>query len=270
MKVLAHILVFTLCASAALWPASACAEDADAWQFGASIYGWFPDISGETAFGLSGGNEFKIGIDDILENLEFTLMGVFDARKGRWGVLTDVIYMDVGNAKSGTREGTIGGSPIPTTATADIKLDIESWVWTLTGYYRAITKPGYTMDVIAGTRYLDVVQKIDWSLTGAIGSIDPAYRSGAAKTSLTNWDAIIGARGRYAFGAKKTWFVPYYLDIGVGDSDITYQGIIGLGYAFGWGDIVAVWRYLYYDFASDKAIKDMNFSGPAIGATFRW
>jgi len=33
---------------------------------------------------------------------------------------------------------------------------------------------------------------------------------------------------------------------------------------------VAAWRYLYYDMPSGKAIKDINFSGPAIGLTFRW
>jgi hypothetical protein len=81
---------------------------------------------------------------------------------------------------------------------------------------------------------------------------------------------IFGVRGRLAFGAKKTWFVPYYLDLGFGESDLTWQGIAGMGYAFRWGEVVAVWRYLYYDLQSGQAIADMNFSGPALGVTFRW
>ncbi len=90
----------------------------DGWQFGASIYGWFPDIAGQTAFMQPGGsNEFEIDIDNILENLEFTLMGVFDMRKGRWGLLTDAIYMDVGGSETGTRNATIGGIQIPFDAT---------------------------------------------------------------------------------------------------------------------------------------------------------
>ena len=64
--------------------------------------------------------------------------------------------------------------------------------------------------------------------------------------------------------------MPYYFDMGAGDSDFTWQGIAGLGYAFHWGEIAAVWRYLYYDLSSGSAINDMNFSGPAIGVTFRW
>ena len=113
-------------------PAQQSAGETGSWQFGASIYGWFPDIAGETAFTQPGGsNEFKIDIEDILDNLEFTLMGTFDARKGRWGFLTDVIYMDVGNSKTGTREASIGGNPLPITATADVNLDLESWIWTV-------------------------------------------------------------------------------------------------------------------------------------------
>jgi hypothetical protein len=247
------------------------ASETGSWHFGASIYGWFPDITGQTAFTPPGGSgDFEIDIEDILENLEFTLMGTFDVRKGRWGILTDAIYMDVGNSGSGTRKASIGGIQLPVDATADVDLDLESWIWTITGYYRALDRPWLTFDVVAGARYLDVEQKVDYDVTGNVGSIPAPGRSGTAKESLSNWDAVIGVRGRFAFGAKKAWFVPYYLDVGAGDSDLTWQGIAGMGYAFRWIEVAAVWRYLYYDLPSDKAINDMSFSGPAIGVTFRW
>ena len=247
------------------------ASETDSWQFGVSIYAWLPDLAGETAFTQPGGsNEFKIDIDDILDNLEFTLMGTFDMRKGRWGILTDVIYMDVGGSQTGTREATIGRNELPVNASANVDLDLKSWIWTLTGYYRALDQPGMTLDVVAGARYLDVEQKVNWVVTGNVGSISLPDRTGSAEVSLTNWDALIGLRGRFAFGAQNAWFVPYYLDVGAGDSDFTWQGIAGLGYAFHWGEVVAAWRYLYYDMPSGTAIDDMSFSGPAIGVTFRW
>ena len=247
------------------------ASETDSWQFGVSIYGWFPDLAGETAFTQPGGStEFKIDIDDILDNLKFTLMGTFDMRKGRWGIFTDVIYMDVGGSQTGTREATIGGIQLPVNASANVDLDLTSWIWTLTGYYRALDQPGMTLDILAGARYLDVEQKVNWNVTGNFGSIPIPDRTGAAEAGLTNWDAIIGLKGRFAFGVQNAWFVPYYLDVGAGNSDLTWQGIAGLGYAFRWCEVVAAWRYLYYDLPSDKAIKDMSFSGPAIGVTFRW
>jgi hypothetical protein len=252
-------------------PSGANAGDETPWQFGVSIYGWFPDIDGETAFTQPGGsNDFTIGIDDILDNLEFTLMGTLDMRKGRWGLLTDLVYMSVGGSETSTREASIGGRPLPVNASAYVNLDIKSWIWTLTGYYRTIEKPGYTLDFVGGARYLDVEQTVNWDVTGNVGSITPSDRTGTAEGTLSNWDAIIGVRGRVNFGARHTWFVPYYFDIGTGESDFTWQGITGIGYAFSWGEISAAWRYLDYDLPSDDAIKDMYFSGPALGIAFKW
>jgi hypothetical protein len=247
------------------------AGEIDSWQFGVSIYGWFPDIAGQTAFTPPGGSsDFEIDIENILDNLEFTLMGTFDVRKGRWGFLTDAIYMDVGNSKTGVREASIGRNQLPVDATANVSLDMESLIWTLAGYFRALNQTGLTLDVLAGARYLDVEQKVSWNVTGAVDSIPVPDRTGAANASLNNWDAVIGVKGRFAFGAKKAWFVPWYLDVGAGESDLTWQGVAGLGYAFRWGEVAAAWRYLYYDLPSGRAIKDMSFSGPEIGVTFRW
>jgi hypothetical protein len=247
------------------------ASETSSWQFGVSIYGWFPDITGKTAFTQPGGsNEFKIDIEDILDNLEFALMGMFEVGKGRWGFLTDAIYMDVGGSESGTRDATIGQRQIPVGAAADIDLDLKSLIWTLAGTYRVLEQSGFTLNVLVGARYLDVEQEVDWDITGNVGSIPAPDRTGSAKASLANWDALIGVRGRFAFGVQKAWFVPYHLDVGAGDSDLTWQGIAGLGYAFRWCEVAAVWRHLYYDLSSDKAIDDVGFSGPAVGVTFRW
>jgi hypothetical protein len=271
MKHSKYVAAFTLCASTALLPAATLASEQESWQLGLSIYGWFPDISGQTAFTPpGGGGDFKIGIEQILDNLEFTLMGTFDARKGNSGLLVDMIYMGVGNSKSGVREGTIGGTPIPVGASAAVDLDLDSWIWTLAGYYRTVNQPQSTFDLLAGLRYLDVEQKVNWNITGNVASIPIPDRTGTVEASLDNWDVIVGARGQFTFGASNTWFVPYYIDVGTGDSDLTWQGIAGLGYKFHWGETVAFWRYLEYDLPSNSAIADINFNGPAIGVTFRW
>jgi len=246
------------------------ASETESWQFGVSIYGWFPDIRGETSFTPPGGSDFKVDFDNIFDNLEFTLMGTFDVRKGRWGILTDAIYMDVGDSQTGTRKATIGRRALPVNASANIDLDLETLIWTLAGYYRVLDQPGMTLDVVAGARYFDAETKVDWVVTGNVGSIPVPDRTGSVKESFKNWDALIGLRGRFAFCAQNAWFVPYYVDVGAGDSDLTWQGMAGLGYAFHWGEIEAAWRYLYYNLPSDKAIEDMNLSGPVIGVTFRW
>ncbi|MEI2789432.1 MAG: hypothetical protein V9E93_11155 [Steroidobacteraceae bacterium] len=80
----------------------------------------------------------------------------------------------------------------------------------------------------------------------------------------------VGAKGRAAFGADRTWFVPYLVDVGAGDSKLTWQAMIGLGHTFQALDVKAVWRYLEYDFGNDSPIQSLNFNGPALGVTYRF
>lgn len=67
-------------------PAAAQAQPRDEWQFGATIYGYFPDISVTTRFApAGGGGEFTLDIGTILDNLKFAFMGAFEAHSGRLG-----------------------------------------------------------------------------------------------------------------------------------------------------------------------------------------
>ena len=63
-------------------------------------------------------------------------------------------------------------------------------------------------------------------------------RSGTKKVSESVWDGIVGVKGRYAFGDDRKWFVPFYLDVGTGQTKLTWQAAAGVGYAFHWGDVV--------------------------------
>ena len=80
----------------------------------------------------------------------------------------------------------------------------------------------------------------------------------------------MGVKGRFDLGQQGAWFVPYYADIGTGDSDLTWQAMLGLGYSFGWGDLIGAWRYLDYDMPSGDGLRDLYSSGAAIGVTFRF
>ena len=257
--------------SAVLLPAAAPADEGDPWVFGASINGWFPDIAGRTAFPSGpGGGDFTVDVKDIIENLEFTLQGSFDARKGSWGIFTDLIYMDVGTSNQNLRQGTIGGSQIPASVTASVHLDMKSLIWSAAGYYRMVDRDGAYFDVLAGLRYADVEQTLSWSLTGNIGQLPLPGREGSGTVSPDYWDFIVGLRGRGVLGQDGKWFIPYYADIGGGDSDVTVQAFGGIGYAFSWGEVVAAWRYLEYDLPSGGPIREMDFSGPLVGVGFRW
>ncbi len=259
-------------ALAGLTPVAAQAETADdAWQYDAAIYLWLPAIGGETSFPANtGGSSVDISAEDVLDALKMAFMGTASAKKGQWGLWTDLVYADFGAKKNGSRDFTIGNTPIPGNVNANLKYDIKTWIWSVAGTYELVKKPNYSLDVLAGARYLDVSQTLDWSISGDISGLPPVSRDGSAEASASLWDGIVGVKGVADLGSDHKWFIPYYLDVGTGQSDLTWQINAGIGYRYSWGALVATWRYLDYELESNDPIKSVNLNGPLFGATFHW
>lgn len=264
-------------AAGALLPSMAAAQAQQApwqggkWEYAGTLYGWFPSLSGTSRYPVdAGGSTVNVSTDKLLDSLNGFFMGSLEAHNGRWGAFTDLMYLDVGGSKSGTRNFSIGDIGLPATTSADLNLDIKGWIWTLAGEYRVKSDPDLKVDLLAGARLLDLKQNLGWAISGSLGPIAPASRAGSKEASQSNWDGIIGVKGRYTFGADRKWSVPFYLDVGTGQSDSTTQAAVGVAYAFGWGDIQATYRYLDYKFKSNRIMQDVNLSGPMIGATWRW
>jgi hypothetical protein len=241
----------------------------DAWQFRATVYVYLPSISGSTAF-PAGGTDINVSTHQIISTLKFAFMGAFEARKGPWGAYTDLMYLNAGGSKSGTRALSIPGVQLPIGATADASLDIHSLVWTMAGEFRAISTQEASVDVLAGVRLLHLKENFDFSFSTDVGPFVGAGRRGSSEQSSDDWDGIVGLKGRIIGGVSRKFFIPYYVDVGTGNSRLTWQAIGGLGYAFGWGDVIATWRYLDYDFKSGRVIQSIRLSGPVIAASFRW
>ena len=240
------------------------------WQYSASIYAYLPSVSGTSSFPAdSGGTSLNLS-GRVLDGLKLFAMGTFGAHNGTWGVFTDVVYLEFEGSRSGSRDFTIGNVGLPADASATFDWDLKGWVWTLAGDYRVHSDRSFTIDVLAGTRLLDIRQSLKWNIAGSIGPLGPAARSGESNESHSAFDAIIGVKGRYGFGANREWAVPFYLDVGTGQSKSTVQTAAGLAYAFKWGELSAMWRYLGYHNKSDKNLEEISFSGPLVGATFRW
>jgi len=271
LKFLRGAAALCLGAAASMPLAAQAQAAADTWQFRASVYGYFPTVEGSSRF-PSGGSGPTIDVDasDILDALKFTFMGTFEARKGHWGVFTDLIYLDLGDSKTGSRDFAVGGAGIPAGVTANLGMDLKSWVWTVAGLYSLADTPHNSTDLLFGARMVDLTQTLDWSLSGSLGAIGLPGRAGRSELSGTNWDAIVGLKGVATLDAGRRWVLPYYVDVGTGQSKLTWQALAGVGYSFDWATMTVAWRHLEYDFDSDKNLKDIRFSGPFFGLTFRW
>ena len=165
MKKVSRLLGFTIVAMLGL-PATVQAQtnDSSDWQFAATIYGWFPDIGGHTELPLGAGGDIDVDIGTILDHLEMTAQGSFEFRKGRWGAFTDIVYLDVGESKSNTRDLAINGVPIPATVTAAIDFDLKSTFWTLAASYRGRPHDAATFDMLFGARLAQMKQELELDL----------------------------------------------------------------------------------------------------------
>ena len=241
------------------------------WQYSATLYAWFTSLGGTTNFPAgSGGQPIAVDTADVVDALKMAFFATLSARKDRWGIVADWAYADLGGSKDNTRDLDIGHAPLPATATANLSLDFKASSLTLAGTYAAIDAPGNRMEVVFGTRMLKMKERLDYTLSGDLGPIQLPGPSGRTEASQTNWDAILGIGGKVRFGQGMRWFLPYYADIGTGESDRTWQAMVGLGYTFNWGDLVATYRHLDYEFKPGGAVQSLNLSGPTIGAVFRW
>lgn len=261
----------SLCLAALFASHSSCAQSSDAWEFQAVVYLYLPSVDGETTFPESGGGD-SAGVDSskLLENLNLAFMGSFEAAKGPWGAFADVIYVDFGDSESPSRDLTIGGGTLPVGVNASLRYDLNGWLWTLAGSWRAASTSGHELNVIGGARLIDIDQTINWQLSGNVGSVALPDRAGDRMAGVDNWDAIVGLKGRAMFGREQRWFLPYYFDVGTGESSLTWQAMAGLGYAFGWGSVIAAWRHIDYDMKSGKSIESLSFDGPGLAVAFRW
>jgi hypothetical protein len=249
---------------------SQSAWNANKWQYGVELYVYLPSIGGALNFpaGSGGAGNVSVDADTLLSSLEFAFMGMFEAHNGRWGVYTDLMYLNVGGSKSDTRDFSLGGGALPGTVTGDLELDLTGTIWTIAGEYRLVADPAWTVDVLAGMRMFTMKPSLDWSVSASLPALPG--RSGGSEFRQTSWDALVGIKGRYAFGTSREWYVPFYVDVGTGGSDLTWQAAAGVGYNHGNWTFNALWRYLDYNFDDGKAIKDMNFNGPMLGVGYRW
>jgi len=135
--------------------------------------------------------------------------------------------------------------------------------------YDVVQTDRVRLAIIGGVRYFTL--DTDLSINSSVDLPDPIppnKRSLSLSESTDLWDGIVGVRG--AIMLNEHWYLPYYADIGTGDSDLTWQLFGGIGYMFNWGDIKLGYRYLKYDQGDDKLLQDFTFDGFLLGVGFRF
>jgi hypothetical protein len=239
-----------------LGTSASTAVEADDWTVRATLYLWGAGISGETA----GGADVDMGFDQLIENLDFGFMGAFEARRQRWSVGADLLYLNV---------GVDDGSTVPLRiATGDrVNLDVSAkaetkgWVVTPRAGYNVLDTDRVRLDALLGARYLDLEVDLDLGLQAGRFSTRPGIAA-----SVVSWDAIAGAKGHVKL--DDGWSLPYYADIGTGESELTWQLAGGVAYSFRQAEVALWYRHMAWEFDDGDALSRISFSGPMLSGSW--
>ena len=242
---------------------AASAGSSDQWEYEAMIYLWGAGMDATTQTG----GDIDISFNDIIDDLDLAFMGTFGAHKGKWSLLADAIYLDISQSDGGSETIPILGGRPDITRTVDVDIKMKAWITTFGAGYNVVNNEKVALDLVGGARYfwVDIDQKLDLSRKGVILQTS---RKVKVSDSQDVWDGIVGVRGQ--INLNNNWYLPYYADVGTGESKSTWQAMTGVGYQFKWGDVLLAYRYLDYDFDSDFVLDDLTVKGPALGARFRF
>lgn len=230
-------------------PAAPPVSEDKGWEFRFAPYLWAQGLDGVMGVRGVAGN-VDIPFADIWDDLDFAFMGAFEARRGRWGILTDINYAELSDS----------------IATRDVLLTNahfkqRQFVGNLTVNYRLLENNTTSVDLYGGARmnWMD----LEIGATGPLGA--PHSSSGDDFWA----DAIVGLRLQTALSER--CFLRFMGDIGAGGSDFTWQatGLIG------WKltdtcNLGVGYRGLGTDYQNGGFTYDVTASGPVLGVEWKF
>jgi len=241
------ILAAVLLALSGIWVATAHGQGViddgsdGGWRSSLLLYLWAQSLDGTAAIA---GNEVEIdeSFSDLADNLDGAFSLRFESRKGKWGYFLDGMKVSL--------------DPSVDTPVGTINTDVKDLILEAGGVYHF----NQTVQGLFGARYQDL-------------DLDISFPGGNSVGGNQDWtDGFLGLRLVPVRTDK--WLVWLRGDVGVvGDSDTTWNAVLGGGYRFNpkWS-LVLAYRVLSNDFEDkDTGIRwDVKHSGLglAVGYSF--
>lgn len=234
---------------------SAATQSSDSWQFQLTPYAWLAGMEGRVATLPSLPPSYiKIDFwDDVIGNIDGGVFLVGEARKGCYGVIMDVAYVDIEQE---------GSSPGP--LFSSVSVGTESWMISAAGTYRLVDQPAVSLDLLAGIRYWSVDTILEL-LSGLLPGREFSYRE--------DWvDPLIGVKGFSPFGDSK-FFVSGNLAIGGFGAGSDFMWDVNANIGYQWSKMFSTtigYRYLDVDYEDDGFLYDVAQQGPVMGLSWRF
>lgn len=293
--ILGALLCYTATSFAADLPARPSVQpvpvpEVRGWTFSATAYAWLPSINGSSTIrGRTADIDASFG--DLLHReipkQLFGLMGAFEARNGRFGIMADLVYMKLGASDADARARSVHPN-IGGTLAASMSAQFEMFIAETALAYELFRSQGVgsgtetAIDLYGGGRFWWQRASADLSVNAGMNIGDLAVSGGRAFASsgdMTWFDPLIGLRLRHRFSPQVDMVVRG--DVGGFDvgSKFSWQAMGYVNWEFARTER-AVWsamlgyRALYVDYAKGEGRSlyeyDMLTHGPIMGVTARF
>ncbi|HSE37240.1 MAG TPA: hypothetical protein VLG74_08060 [Blastocatellia bacterium] len=221
----------------------------DKWEFMVAPYLWLAGLNGTIGVGDIT-TDIDPGVSDILNALNFGFMATFEARKNKFILINDLMYISLEKTKDTT-------GPLFSSLTANEKVFVLSPV----AGYRLVEGKGSSLDAIAGIRFWHTSTRLE---------LAPNQSAGRVAESSKNWaDVIGGLRGQVH--VSRLFSLVGRGDLGGGGSDFTYQLFGGVGIDVSEKvSLFGGYRYLYFKYTRGDSLFDGALNGVVLGAAFRF
>jgi hypothetical protein len=222
----------------------------DKWHLAISPYLWFAGVHG--TIGARGRSaSFHASAGDVLSKLNIGLMGAVEARKRRFVVPVDFMWIKLSD------DTAIPLSPFP--GLTSIKAKATLTIFTPKVGYRLLDSPKLQTDALVGLRYWHLGENLSFEPSGILGNYSQA----------ANFvDVVAGAKISMALSPKAS--VTILGDAGAGQANVDYQVAGYLDYRIKPTVLLGVgWRYLDVDYRpSSDFVYDAAQQGLLLGVTF--
>jgi hypothetical protein len=183
----------------------------DTWHVSASPYLWLAGLDGNlNLLGHEAAVHQSFG--DIFSNLKIGFMGLAEVRRGRVGLLTDLLFVRVSDQ---------GAVPVPQLPyPVQVKLTTTTFTLTPELAYRVYSQKHFTADVLGGFRYYHL---------GASSNFDAGQVGQFSYSNSNNWADVTGGMRLLVRVTPK---IGAFLigDAGGGGSSPTWEIAYGAGY----------------------------------------
>lgn len=183
------------------------------WSFSVAPYVWGAGLEGTVATPPLPAAEVDASFKDIIKETNLGFMGVAELRKGRFGIINDIVWLSL----------SAGSDVLPAPISRSAKLDLDHVMASLMGAYRLVDKDRSWLDLVLGVR--------DWYVDQSL-KLGPGVTNSTNKTTTTEgWvDVIGGLRTRMELG--KGFYASTLTLAGGGSSKAALDLMGSINYAF--------------------------------------